>query len=118
MGREVDYERMSVFEQVMAALQEGLAHARGKRTLKTTVLFKPAPKLSKTRVISIRKLTGMTQSTFASFLNVPTNTLQNWEQGTRVPKSAEARLLQVIEIAPGQIMAILNGEPNARTLGK
>ena len=95
MKRERDHESMSVFEQVMEGLNEGIAHARGELTLKTTTLPAPAPKLTKGRVASIRKKTGMSQAVFARFLNVPKKTLQSWEQGAREPKAGEARLLQL-----------------------
>ena len=95
-----DYERMSVFEQVMHALDEGVSHARGELTLKTTTLPAPAPRLGKRRVIAIRKKTGMSQGVLAAYLNVPKRTLESWEQGRRTPKAGEARLLQIVEAAP------------------
>ena len=95
-----DYEKMSVFEQVMDALNEGIAHARGELTLRTTVVPAPAPRLSSKRVRAIRKRSGQSQAVFASFLNVPKRTLESWEQGRRSPKAGEARLLQIAEAAP------------------
>ncbi|MBX3405336.1 MAG: hypothetical protein KF869_01125 [Phycisphaeraceae bacterium] len=49
----------------------------------------------------------MSQAVFASFLNVPTRTLQSWEQGARVPKASEARLLQIADVAPEQFQALI-----------
>ncbi len=102
-----DYERMSVFEQVMEALEEGVAHARGELTLKTTIVPAPAPRLSSKRVRAIRKKTGQSQAVFASFLNVPKRTLESWEQGRRTPKAGEARLLQIVEAAPKEFEALV-----------
>lgn len=43
MSGKIDYEKLSVFEQVRQGLKEGIAHARGELTLKTTTLPAPAP---------------------------------------------------------------------------
>jgi putative transcriptional regulator len=107
MKGERDVERMSVFEQVREGLRESIAQTRGELTLKTTTLPAPAPRLSKTRVVAIRKKAGMSQAVFASYLNVPKKTLQSWEQGERTPKAGEARLLQIFERAPEQIQSLV-----------
>lgn len=99
--------RQTLFEQVRAGLHESIAHARGELTLRTTTLPAPAPKLSKSRVIAIRKKAGMSQAVFARFLNVPTRTLQSWEQGARTPKAGEARLLQIAEAAPVEFESLI-----------
>jgi putative transcriptional regulator len=103
MNGERDYEKMSVAEQIREGLRESIAHGREKMTLRTTTLPRPAPKLSGRRVASIRKKAGMSQAVFARFLNVPTRTVQSWEQGARTPKAGEARLLQIVEAAPGEV---------------
>lgn len=102
-----DYEKLSVFEQMVEGLEQATAQARGERTLRTTTLPKPAPRLSKSQVVSIRKRTGMSQAVFASYLNVPTRTLQSWEQGVRSPKAGEARLLQLVDAAPEDVIALV-----------
>jgi putative transcriptional regulator len=114
MKDEIDYENMSVFEQVRRGLKEGIAHARGEITLRTTTLPAPAPRLTKTRVAAIRKRTGMSQAVFARYLNVPTKTLQSWEQGARVPKAGEARLLQIFERSPDEVMKLMVGSEPQR----
>ena len=103
MGANGGFEKLSVFEQIKEGLKEGIAHGRGKLTLRTTTLARPAPALSKRRVAAIRKKAGMSQAVFARLLNVPTRTLQSWEQGARRPKAGEARLLQIVEVAPGEV---------------
>jgi putative transcriptional regulator len=107
MTNKPDYETMSVFEQIREGLKEGIAHARGELTLRTTTLPAPAPTLGKSRVVGIRKKAGMSQAVFACYLNVPKKTLQSWEQGARSPKASEARLLQVFEAAPVDFMRLL-----------
>jgi putative transcriptional regulator len=98
-----DAEKLSGFEQIREGLKEGIAHGRGKLTLRTTMLPRPAPRLKKGRVAAIRRKTGMSQAVFARLLNVPTRTLQSWEQGARTPKAGEARLLQMVEAAPEEV---------------
>ena len=44
-------------------------------------------------VAAIRESTGLSQSRFASLLGVSTRTLQEWEQGRRVPSGAARTLL-------------------------
>jgi putative transcriptional regulator len=107
MKRPPDHENLSVYEQLLEGLSDGLAHARGERNLRTTTLPAPAPPLSRARVVAIRKKTGVSQSVFASFLNVPTKTLQSWEQGARRPKAGEARLLQMFEADPDQVVKLI-----------
>lgn len=110
---------MTVFEQIQEGLNESIAHARGQLNLRTTTLPLPAPALSKTRVIAIRKKTGMSQALFAGYLNVPTKTLQSWEQGVRRPKAGEARLLQIFETNPTQVGQIIQTSgPSTRTLSQ
>lgn len=107
-------KKQSVFDQVLAGLKDGIAHARGEVTLRTTDLPAPAPELSKTRVAAIRKKVGMSQAVFATVLNVPTKTLQSWEQGARAPKAGEARLLQICEAGPKRFLSLVE-DANAST---
>lgn len=113
-GKQADYENMSVLEQIQQGLKDGIAHARGEKTLRTTELPAPAPVLSKGRVVAIRTKLGMSQGVFASYLNVPKRTLQSWEQGQRTPKAGEARLLQICEDAPEEFVALVGGAARKR----
>ena len=46
-------------------------------------------------VAEIRQKTGLSQSKFASLLGVSVRTLQDWEQGRRVPSGAARTLLLI-----------------------
>ncbi|MEX2164763.1 MAG: helix-turn-helix domain-containing protein [Sulfuricaulis sp.] len=46
-------------------------------------------------VATIREGTGLSQSRFASLLGVSARTLQEWEQGRRVPSGAARTLLMI-----------------------
>ena len=107
MKKEPDYEKMTLAEQLREGLKDSIAHARGELSLKTTTLPAPAPSLSKSQVAAIRRKTGMSQAIFAGYLNVPTKTLQSWEQGARAPKAGEARLLQLFNAAPDRLMMFM-----------
>lgn len=107
MKHESQKASSTLFEQIRAGLKESIAHARGELTLRTTTLPAPAPRLTKSRVAAIRKKAGMSQAVFARFLNVPTRTLQSWEQGARTPKAGEARLLQIVEAAPKEFESLV-----------
>ena len=103
-----DYEKMSVFEQVSEGLKESLANVRGELTLRTTTLPAPPPPASPSRVVRLRKKLGMSQPVFAAYLNVSKKTVQSWEQGSRVPRSSDLRLLQVVEYAPAEFGMIVS----------
>ena len=51
-------------------------------------------------VAEIRKTTGMSQSAFAKFCDIPVRTLQDWEQERRVPPP----------YVPGMMLRRLNHE--------
>ena len=51
-------------------------------------------------VQSIREKTGLSQSRFAQLLGVSPRTLQEWEQGRRVPSGAARTLLLIAEKNP------------------
>lgn len=118
MKKEPDYEKMSLADQIREGLKDSIAHARGELSLKTTTLAAPAPSLSKSQVAAIRRKARMSQAVFASYLNVPKKTLQSWEQGARSPKAGEARLLQLVNAAPEQFVAILTEASNHQTSRK
>jgi len=49
----------------------------------------------KALVVAARAATGLSQATFARLLGVSVRTLQEWEQGRKVPSGAAATLLKV-----------------------
>ena len=51
-------------------------------------------------VASIREKTGLSQARFAQLLGVSVRTLQDWEQGRRVPSGAARTLLVVANKNP------------------
>jgi putative transcriptional regulator len=56
---------------------------------------------------NIRSRTGLTQAAFAARIDVPVETVRNWEQGKRSPRGPARALLKVIEQAPEAAFAVL-----------
>ena len=57
-------------------------------------------------VAEIRQKTGLSQSKFASLLGVSVRTLQDWEQGRRVPSSAARTLLLIANKNPMALLEV------------
>ena len=51
-------------------------------------------------VRGIRERLGFSQPDFALRINVPLDTLRNWEQGKRKPTGAASALLKILDKAP------------------
>lgn len=56
----------------------------------------------------IRKRLGMTQVEMATKLDVPLDTIRNWEQGRRFPTGAAKTLLKILNRSPEAALAALN----------
>jgi putative transcriptional regulator len=102
-------ERPSLFNRLKAGLEDGIAHAKGEKVLRTTELSIPdtPPDYTAERIRSIRTARKMSQYHFSLLLNVSCKTVQGWEQGLRRPSQSAARLLQVIE-NPDLLTTMLN----------
>jgi putative transcriptional regulator len=102
-------ERRTFFERLKAGLEEGIQHAQGKLTLRTTTVTAPdlPPERSAREVLELRQRFQMTQQSFAQLLNVSTKTVQSWEQGERKPSQAALRLLQVLAERPETVCQVV-----------
>jgi putative transcriptional regulator len=58
-------------------------------------------------VRDLRQRARLTQIEFAARLNVPVETIRNWEQGKRMPRGPARALLAVIARAPETVFAAL-----------
>jgi putative transcriptional regulator len=56
----------------------------------------------------IRKKLHMSQSEFAGLIHVSVDTVQNWEQGRRMPEGPARALLRVVEKCPKQVLEALH----------
>ena len=57
-------------------------------------------------VAEIREKTGLSQSRFAELLGVSVRTLQDWEQGRRVPSGAARTLLLIAHNNPKALLEV------------
>ena len=101
-----------LFEDLKAGLQEALNHAEGRpfKGRERTITIEP------TEVQAVRQKTGMTQKQFAQTLGASLDTLRKWEQGTRTPSGAAARLIRLIAHRPSIVEEALGvtAEPARR----
>jgi putative transcriptional regulator len=54
----------------------------------------------------VREKTGLSQSRFAELLGVSVRTLQDWEQGRRVPSGAARTLLLIADCDPKALLKV------------
>jgi putative transcriptional regulator len=60
-------------------------------------------------VRQVRARCGLTQAAFAQSIEVPIETVRNWEQGKRHPRGPAWALLKLIDRAPETAFAALGG---------
>jgi putative transcriptional regulator len=101
-------KRLPLAERIREGLEEGIRHAKGEITLKTTTLEMPdrPPEIGARELTRLRLESGMSQAVFARLLNVSTKTIQSWEQGYRKPSQAALRLIQVYRENPSSLHAV------------
>ncbi len=101
--------REPLFERLRIGLEEGIRHAKGEITVKTTILDMPdrPPKVGAEELTDIRLASGLSQAIFARMLNVSTKTVQNWELGHHKPSQAALRLIQVLRQNPSVLLEII-----------
>lgn len=56
----------------------------------------------------VRKRLGLSQAEFSERIDVPLETIRNWEQGKRCPTGAAKSLLKVLDKAPEAALAALH----------
>ena len=78
-----------LFDELVASVREGGKILRGKaKPSRSFVVETP-------NVKKIRSTYKLSQPEFAALMGISVKTLQNWEQGRRVPEGAARVLLQV-----------------------
>lgn len=84
----------NIGQEILDGLREIKAFKAGKGNLKTRTLSNPdSPQV-------IRSKLNLSQSTFASMMGVSLRTVQDWEQGRRVPSGPAKALLRIAEQKP------------------
>ena len=62
----------------------------------------------------VRRRLGLTQVAFARRINVPHETIRNWEQGKRAPTGAARALLKILDKAPETALRALGWHSGGR----
>jgi putative transcriptional regulator len=97
----------TLFNELKAGLEEALDHAAGapiagrERTVQ----------IERSEVHAARHKLGMTQKQFAVVLGASLETVRKWEQGTRAPSGAAARLIRIIAYRPSIVEEALGVLP-------
>ncbi len=84
-----------VFRELMTSAGEALAHAQGKRALRTTELPAAPKPMTAAQIRAMRARVNASQAVFARYLNVSTKLVQAWEAGRRTPEGAALKLLRI-----------------------
>jgi putative transcriptional regulator len=95
------------FDELELSLNQALTHVRGEQGeyKERKVIAPPSPKpRSSANIVRLRHRLNCSQSLFARLLNVSTNTVRAWEQGTRKPSDAALKLLTVAEKHPETLL--------------
>lgn len=90
-----------LFKELVASVREGGAILRGESTPSRKFVI-DAPNIR-----DIRTNYKLSQGQFAALLGISVATLQNWEQGRRVPKGAARVLLQVAAKHPETVWEVV-----------
>lgn len=93
-------------KSMIRGAREALAFAEGEEDHGCTVHIP-----DEINVRRIRKKLNMNQKEFASHFGVKLRTVQDWEQGRRVPSGASRNFLFVIDREPEAVRRALTAEP-------
>lgn len=88
-------------ESLIKGMEEALAFAKGEDS--GAVVHIP----EEINVRRIRKKLNMSQKAFADYFGVSVRTVQDWEQGRRVPSGASKNFLLVIDREPEAVRRAL-----------
>jgi putative transcriptional regulator len=87
-----------LFNELLKSVQEGAKILKGQAKPSRTFQMTPPA------IREIRQNYHLTQAEFAQLIQVSLRTLQNWEQGRRVPEGPAKVLLRVAAVHPEAIL--------------
>ena len=95
-------KKVDLYAEVKEGLEEMVAIEKGeKEPLRVHRFF------TSKDIRVLREKAGVSQRTFAAMLGVSIRTLQDWEQGRRVPTGPAMNLLRLYEAMPEAITRVL-----------
>ena len=107
--------KTEMFTELLGSAHEALAHAQGKRSLRTTTLPLPPKSLNGRAVKRVRASLHASQAVFARYLNVSTKLVQAWEANRRTPEGPALVLLHIAARQPDVIENVRRSAGSSRT---
>lgn len=86
--------------EILEGINEIKDYKKGNVQLRTTKLSEPSS------AKKIREKLQLSQTEFANLMGVSVRTLQDWEQGRRIPKGPAKSLLRIAEQNPNAFLTI------------
>ena len=97
--------KVNIFEDMRESLRDAAAYERGAAVnLRVTRIPSRPRKISPRDIRRIREALQASQPLFAAYLNVSTNAVRSWEQGTRRPRQAALKLLAIARKNPKALL--------------
>jgi putative transcriptional regulator len=96
--------KKEMFEELLESVRQAGAIMRGEME-PSRVFVVETPDVQ-----SIRAKFGISQAEFASLLGISVRTLENWEQGRRIPKGPARVLLKVAATHPDAVWDVVADE--------
>lgn len=98
--------RVNIFDDMRESLQSAAAYERGETVNLRVTRVPPRPKeISPREIRRIRRALKASQPLFARYLNVSTNAVRSWEQGTRRPRQSALKLLIIAKRNPQALLS-------------
>jgi putative transcriptional regulator len=97
--------KVNIFDDMREALRDAAAYERGEAVnLRVTRIPSRPKEISPREIRRIRQALKASQPLFAAYLNVSTNAVRSWEQGTRRPRQAALKLLMIAKKDPRALL--------------
>jgi putative transcriptional regulator len=97
--------KVNIFDDMREALRDAAAYERGKAVnLRVRRIPSWPMGISPRETRRIRQSLKASQPPFATYLNVSTNAVRSWEQGTRRPRQAALMLLMIAKKDPKALL--------------
>jgi putative transcriptional regulator len=97
--------KVNIFDDMKEGLRDVAAYERGEAVnLRVTRIPSRPKEISPREIRRIRQALKASQPLFAAYLNVSTNAVRSWEQGTRRPRQAALKLLMIAKKDPRALL--------------
>jgi putative transcriptional regulator len=97
--------KVNIFDDMKEALRDVAAYERGEPVnLRVTRIPSRPREIPPREIRRIRQALKASQPLFALYLNVSTNAVRSWEQGTRRPRQAALKLLMIAKKNPKALL--------------